>query len=137
MGPRKTLRILIAKPGLDGHDRGAKVVARALSNAGMEVIYSGLHQTPEQIVNTAIDEDVDAVGLSVLSGAHNTIFARVMALLRERGAGDILVFGGGTIPRKDQEHLEAMGVGRVFTPGTDTGDIVAYLRECFSVDGED
>ena len=129
MGPRRALRILIAKPGLDGHDRGAKVVARALSNAGMEVIYSGLHQTPEQIVHTAIDEDVDAVGLSILSGAHNTLFARVMALLKEKGAGDILVFGGGTIPKKDWEPLKSLGVGRIFTPGTDTGDIVAYLQE--------
>jgi len=136
MGPRKTLRILIAKPGLDGHDRGAKVVARALSNAGMEVIYSGLHQTPEQIANTAIDEDVDAVGLSILSGAHNTIFGRVMALLKEKGAGDILVFGGGTIPKKDREPLEAMGVGRIFTPGTDTRDIVAYLEESLPDEGE-
>jgi len=129
MNATKTLRILIAKPGLDGHDRGAKVVARALSNAGMEVIYSGLHQTPEQIVNAAIDEDVDAVGLSILSGAHNTIFARVLQLLKEKDAGDILVFGGGTIPKKDRAPLEAMGVGRVFIPGTDTRDIVAYLQE--------
>ena len=129
MSPKKTLRILIAKPGLDGHDRGAKVVARALSNAGMEVIYSGLHQTPEQIVNTAIDEDVDAVGLSILSGAHNTIFARVMKLLKEKGASDILVFGGGTIHRNDWAPLEAMGVGRIFSPGTDTREIVTYLVE--------
>jgi methylmalonyl-CoA mutase C-terminal domain/subunit len=129
MSPKKTFRILIAKPGLDGHDRGAKVVARALSNAGMEVIYSGLHQTPEQIVNTAIDEDVDAVGLSILSGAHNTIFARVMKLLKEKGASDILVFGGGTIHRNDWAPLEAMGVGRIFSPGTDTREIVTYLVE--------
>jgi len=129
MSPKKTLRILIAKPGLDGHDRGAKVVARALSNAGMEVIYSGLHQTPEQIVNTAIDEDVDAIGLSILSGAHNTIFARVMKLLKEKGASDILVFGGGTIHRNDWAPLEAMGVGRIFSPGTDTREIVTYLVE--------
>jgi len=129
MSPKKTLRILIAKPGLDGHDRGAKVVARALSNAGMEVIYSGLHQTPEQIVNTAIDEDVDAIGLSILSGAHNTIFARVMKLLKEKGASDILVFGGGTIPKKDWTPLETMGVGRIFSPGTDTREIVTYLTE--------
>jgi len=129
MSTQKTLRILIAKPGLDGHDRGAKVVARALSNAGMEVIYSGLHQTPELIVNTAIDEDVDAVGLSILSGAHNTIFPRVMSLFRDKGVSDILVFGGGTIPSKDLPGLEALGVGRIFTPGADTGDIVTYLRE--------
>jgi methylmalonyl-CoA mutase, C-terminal domain len=129
MGPQSTLRILIAKPGLDGHDRGAKVVARALSNAGMEVIYSGLHQTPELIVNTAIDEDVDAIGLSVLSGAHNTIFPRVMKLLEDRGVNDILVFGGGTIPRKDRPGLEALGVGRIFTPGADTGEIIRYLHD--------
>jgi len=129
MSPQKTLRILIAKPGLDGHDRGAKVVARALSNAGMEVIYSGLHQTPELIVNTAIDEDVDAIGLSILSGAHNTIFPRIMKLLGEKGVRDILVFGGGTIPGKDWAELEALGVGRIFTPGTDTREIIRYLRE--------
>lgn len=126
---QKVLRILIAKPGLDGHDRGAKVVARALSNAGMEVIYSGLHQTPELIVQTAIDEDVDAVGLSILSGAHNTIFPRIMRLLEEKGVSDILVFGGGAIPRKDWSSLQALGVDRVFPPGTDTRDIVAYLRK--------
>lgn len=129
MGPQKTLRILIAKPGLDGHDRGAKVVARALTNAGMEVIYSGLHQTPELIVNTAIDEDVDAIGLSILSGAHNTIFPRIMKLLSERDARDILVFGGGTISRKDWAGLNALGVGRIFTPGTDTREIINYLHE--------
>ena len=129
MDPQKTLRILIAKPGLDGHDRGAKVVARALSNAGMEVIYSGLHQTPELIVNTAIDEDVDAIGLSILSGAHSTIFPRIMKLLGEKGVSDILVFGGGTIPRKDWAALDALGVGRIFTPGTDTREIIYYLRE--------
>jgi len=128
MSHQKTLRILIAKPGLDGHDRGAKVVARALSNAGMEVIYSGLHQTPELIVNTAIDEDVDAIGLSILSGAHNTIFPRVMALLKEKGVSDILVFGGGTIPKKDWAPLEALGIGKIFTPGADTQEIVTYLQ---------
>lgn len=124
-----TLRILIGKPGLDGHDRGAKVVARALSNAGMEVIYSGLHQTPELIVNTAIDEDVDAIGLSILSGAHNTIFPRIMRLLEEKDVSDVLVFGGGTIPRKDWPSLQALGVDRIFLPGTDTREIVAYLRK--------
>jgi len=129
MNPSGKLRILIAKPGLDGHDRGAKVVARALSNAGMEVIYSGLHQTPELIVNTAVDEDVDAIGLSILSGAHMTIFPRVLARLKEKGVEDILVFGGGTIPKKDRQALEAMGVGRIFTPGTDTRAIVDYLKE--------
>lgn len=133
MSHQKTLRILVAKPGLDGHDRGAKVVARALSNAGMEVIYSGLHQTPELIVNTAIDEDVDAIGLSILSGAHNTIFPRVMALLKEKGVSDILVFGGGAIPKKDWALLEALGIGRIFTPGSDTQEIVTYLQEtCIS-----
>jgi len=129
MNPSGKLRILIAKPGLDGHDRGAKVVARALSNAGMEVIYSGLHQTPELIVNTAVDEDVDAIGLSILSGAHMTIFPRILDLLKEKGVEDILVFGGGTIPKKDRLALEAMGVGRIFTPGTDTRVIVDYLKE--------
>ncbi len=126
---RKMLRILIAKPGLDGHDRGAKVVARALSNAGMEVIYSGLHQTPELIVQTAIDEDVDAIGLSILSGAHNTIFPRIMSLLEEKGVRDILVFGGGAIPRKDWPPLQALGVDRIFPPGTDTREIIAYLQK--------
>ena len=125
----RKFRILIAKPGLDGHDRGAKVVARALSGAGMEVIYSGLHQTPEQIVNTALDEDVDAVGLSILSGAHKTVMARIMALLREKDATDLLVFGGGPIPRKDWPGLQALGVGRIFLPGTDTREIVEYLEQ--------
>lgn len=122
-------RILIAKPGLDGHDRGAKVVARALRNAGMEVIYMGLHQTPLQIVNTAIDEDVDAVGLSILSGAHKTIFPKIMVFLKEKGISDMLVFGGGTIPRKDWEGLKKIGVGKIFTPGSDTQEIVDYLNE--------
>ena len=122
-------RILIAKPGLDGHDRGAKVVARALRNAGMEVIYMGLHQTPLQIVNTAIDEDVDAVGLSILSGAHKTIFPKIMVLLKEKGVSDMLVFGGGTIPKKGWEGLKKIGVGKIFTPGSDTQEIVDYLNE--------
>ncbi|MEJ2719246.1 MAG: cobalamin B12-binding domain-containing protein [Deltaproteobacteria bacterium] len=122
-------RILIAKPGLDGHDRGAKVVCRALTNAGMEVIYSGLHQTPLQIVHTARDEDVDAIGLSVLSGAHNTIFAKLVTLLQQEEMGEVLVFGGGTIPRKDWQGLHALGVGRIFPPGTDTRKIVAYLED--------
>lgn len=124
----KKIRVLIAKPGLDGHDRGAKVVARALSNAGMEVIYSGLHQTPGEIVNAARDEDVDAIGLSILSGAHNTIFSSVMAMLKERDLADILVFGGGSIPHKDLPALYAMGVGRIFLPGSDTADIVEYVK---------
>jgi methylmalonyl-CoA mutase, C-terminal domain len=123
------VRIVVAKPGLDGHDRGAKVVARALRDAGMEVIYTGLHQTPEQIVEAAIEEDADAIGLSVLSGAHLTLFARVVDLLRERDAGDILVFGGGIIPDADIPELERLGVPRVFTPGTPVHEIVSWVRE--------
>jgi methylmalonyl-CoA mutase C-terminal domain/subunit len=119
---------LIAKPGLDGHDRGAKVVARALRDAGMEVIYLGLHQTPEQIVRAAVDEDVDVVGLSILSGAHMTVFPRVLEMLRERGAGDIKVVGGGIIPEEDVAELERVGVSRLFGPGTSTADIVAYVQ---------
>jgi methylmalonyl-CoA mutase C-terminal domain/subunit len=122
------LRVVVAKPGLDGHDRGAKVVARALRDAGMEVIYTGLHQTPEQIVEAAIQEDADAVGLSVLSGAHMTLFARVIQLLRERDASDIVVFGGGIIPEGDLEELSRLGVARVFTPGAPTRDIVDWVR---------
>src|SRR5512142_2974299 len=122
-------RILIAKPGLDGHDRGAKIVARALSDAGMEVIYTGLHQTPEQIVATAVQEDVDAIGLSVLSGAHNHLFPRVLQLLREKGADDIAVFGGGIIPAEDIQALKALGVKELFTPGTSTQDIIRFVRE--------
>jgi methylmalonyl-CoA mutase C-terminal domain/subunit len=128
MTQRKRIRILIAKPGLDGHDRGAKVVARALQNAGMEVIYTGLHQTPLQIVNAAIDEDVDAIGLSILSGAHKTVFTKVTALLKERGVSKILVFGGGTIPKKDWNGLKSIGVGEIFTTGTDTSKIIKYLK---------
>jgi len=122
------VRVVVAKPGLDGHDRGAKVVARALRDAGVEVIYTGLHQTPEQIVTTAIQEDADAIGLSVLSGAHMTLFARVLDLLRERDAEDIAVFGGGIIPAADLPELERLGVAAVFTPGTPTRDIVAWVR---------
>ena len=125
----RKIRVLVAKPGLDGHDRGAKVIARALRDAGMEVIYTGLHQTPEQIVETAIQEDADAVGLSLHSGAHMTLFPRVVALLRERGAGDIVVFGGGIIPADDITALEADGVEKIFTPGAPTGDIVAWLQQ--------
>ncbi|UCG09448.1 MAG: cobalamin B12-binding domain-containing protein [Desulfobacterales bacterium] len=125
--PKK--RILIAKPGLDGHDRGAKVVARALRNAGMEIIYAGLHLTPLQIVNTAIDEDVDAIGLSVLSGAHLTVFGKVMDLLRKKGISHILVFGGGTIPQRDRSLLLSMGVGELFPPGTETQAIIDYLND--------
>jgi methylmalonyl-CoA mutase, C-terminal domain len=122
------IRVIVAKAGLDGHDRGAKVVARALRDAGVEVIYTGLHQTPEQIVAAAIQEDVDAVGLSILSGAHMTLFRRVIDLLNERGAQDIVVFGGGIIPEADIEELRAMGVARIFTPGAPTTDIVAWVR---------
>ncbi|MEH1123421.1 cobalamin B12-binding domain-containing protein [Micromonospora sp. CPCC 206061] len=122
------IRVVVAKPGLDGHDRGAKVVARALRDAGMEVIYTGLHQTPEQIVETAIQEDADAVGLSVLSGAHMTLFRRVLDLLGERGASDIVVFGGGIIPDADIPELREMGVAQIFTPGATTQAIVEWVR---------
>jgi methylmalonyl-CoA mutase, C-terminal domain len=122
------IRVVVAKPGLDGHDRGAKVVARALRDAGMEVIYTGLHQTPEQIVETAIQEDADAVGLSVLSGAHMTLFAKVMELLRDRDATDITVFGGGIVPEADIPELEKLGVARIFTPGATTHEIVEWVR---------
>jgi methylmalonyl-CoA mutase, C-terminal domain len=122
------LRIVVAKPGLDGHDRGAKVVARALRDAGMEVVYTGLHQTPEQIVEAAIQEDADAVGLSVLSGAHMTLFAKVMDLLRQRDAADIVVFGGGIIPEGDLPELQRIGVAKVFTPGATTTEIVEWVR---------
>jgi len=125
------LRVLIAKPGLDGHDRGAKVVARGLADAGFEVIYAGLHQTPEQIVETALQEDVDAVGLSVLSGAHMTLFPRVMELLKEQGAGEVTVFGGGIIPEEDAEELRRRGVAALFGPGTPISEIVAFLRSRF------
>ena len=122
------IRVVIAKPGLDGHDRGAKVVARALRDAGMEVIYTGLHQTPEQIVETAIQEDADAIGLSVLSGAHMTLFRRVIELLAERNATDIVVFGGGIIPQDDIPELRRMGVKEVFGPGTSLASIVDWVR---------
>ncbi|WP_246186902.1 cobalamin B12-binding domain-containing protein [Microlunatus speluncae] len=122
------LRIVVAKPGLDGHDRGVKVVARALRDAGMEVIYTGLHQSPEQIVQTAIAEDADGIGLSVLSGAHLTLFARVIELLREADAADIVVFGGGIIPEADRESLAELGVARIFTPGASMAEIVDWVR---------
>jgi methylmalonyl-CoA mutase C-terminal domain/subunit len=122
------IRVVVAKPGLDGHDRGAKVVARALRDAGMEVIYTGLHQTPEQIVETAIQEDADAIGLSVLSGAHMTLFRRVLELLAERDATDVVVFGGGIIPDADIPELERLGVARIFTPGATTASIVEWVR---------
>jgi methylmalonyl-CoA mutase C-terminal domain/subunit len=123
----RKVRILIGKPGLDGHDRGAKVVARALRDAGFEVIYTGLHQTPEMIVNTAIQEDVDAIGLSILSGAHNYLFPEVLRLLQEKGAGDVVVFGGGIIPEQDVSVLKNAGVSEIFTPGATIQSIVDYV----------
>ena len=125
----RRIRVVVAKPGLDGHDRGAKIIARALRDAGMEVIYTGLHQTPEQIVETALQEDADAVGLSILSGAHMTLVPKVATLLRERGAGEVVLTVGGTIPGDDISELERLGVGRVFTPGAPTEDIVAFLQD--------
>jgi methylmalonyl-CoA mutase, C-terminal domain len=125
----KRLRILVAKPGLDGHDRGAKIIARALRDGGFEVIYTGLHQTPEMIAEAAVQEDADAVGLSVLSGAHMTLFPEVMRLLKERGAGEVAVFGGGIIPDDDAVKLKEMGVRQIFTPGASTEDIVKWVRE--------
>jgi methylmalonyl-CoA mutase C-terminal domain/subunit len=126
------IRIVVAKPGLDGHDRGAKIVARALRDAGHEVIYTGLHQTPEQIVETAIQEDADLIGLSVLSGAHMTLFRRLLELLKERGADDISVFGGGIIPDDDIPVLEELGVAKVFTPGATTGEITGWVEDAFA-----
>jgi methylmalonyl-CoA mutase C-terminal domain/subunit len=123
------IRVVIAKPGLDGHDRGAKIVARALRDAGMEVVYTGLHQTPEQIVETVVQEDADAVGLSVLSGAHMTLFARLAELMDERGIDDVVVFGGGIIPDEDLPELERLGVAHIFTPGATTTEIVEWVRE--------
>ena len=123
------IRVVIAKPGLDGHDRGAKVVARALRDAGMEVVYTGLHQTPEQIVETVVQEDADAVGLSVLSGAHMTLFARLAELMGERGIDDVVVFGGGIIPDEDIPELERLGVAHIFTPGATTTEIVDWVRQ--------
>jgi len=129
--PEKKIRVLIAKPGLDGHDRGAKVVARALRDSGMEVIYSGLRQTPEQIVQTAVQEDVDAVGLSILSGAHMTLFGRIVKLLKETQADDILLFGGGIIPDDDIPKLTELGVDRIFQPNAKTSDIIDFLKKKF------
>jgi methylmalonyl-CoA mutase C-terminal domain/subunit len=128
----RPIRVLVAKPGLDGHDRGAKVVAAALRDAGMEVIYTGLHQTPEMIATAAVQEDVDVVGLSILSGAHMTLIPRVVALLREQGREDILVTGGGIIPKEDMDVLEQYGVGRMFGPGTPTSDLIDYIRDWFA-----
>ena len=125
----KIIRVLIAKPGLDGHDRGAKVVARALRDAGMEVIYTGLRQTPEQIVETAIQEDADVIGLSILSGAHTHLFLKVMELLKENNIEDIVVMGGGVIPEEDIPGLKKMGIAEIFTPGTDTRNIIKFIQE--------
>ncbi|HIJ94195.1 MAG TPA: cobalamin B12-binding domain-containing protein [Desulfuromonadales bacterium] len=124
----RTLRVLVGKPGLDGHDRGAKIIARAFRDAGFEVIYTGLHQTPDQIVAAAIQEDVDCVGLSILSGAHNTLLPRITALLKEKGAEDIMVFGGGVIPEDDIPALKATGISEIFTPGTSTENIVTWVQ---------
>ena len=124
----KKLRILVAKPGLDGHDRGAKVVARALADAGYEVVYTGLHQTPEMIASAAVQESVDAVGLSIMSGAHMTLFPAVIDALKAKGAGDILVFGGGIVPKDDLGKLADLGVAKIFTPGTPTTDIVTWVE---------
>jgi methylmalonyl-CoA mutase cobalamin-binding domain/chain len=129
--PDKPIRIMMAKAGLDGHDRGVKVVARALRDAGVEVIYTGLHQTPEQVVAAAIQEDVDGIGLSLLSGAHMTLFPRILELLRTEGAGEIVLFGGGTIPEEDVAALKAAGVEAIFTPGTSTDTIVGWVKQRF------
>jgi methylmalonyl-CoA mutase C-terminal domain/subunit len=128
----RPIRVLVAKPGLDGHDRGAKVVAAALRDAGMEVIYTGLHQTPEMIATAAVQEDVDVVGLSILSGAHMTLFPRVLDLLREQGRDDVLLTGGGIIPKEDMERLRALGVGELFGPGTSTSALVDYIKRWFA-----
>ena len=132
MSDSRKIRVLVAKPGLDGHDRGAKVIAAAFRDAGFEVIYTGLHQTPEMIVNAAVQEDVDVVAMSILSGAHMTLFPRVRALLEEAGAGDILLTGGGIIPEDDAAALEGQGIGRLFGPGTSTEDAIAYVRDWFA-----
>lgn len=125
----RKIRVLIAKPGLDGHDRGAKVIASALRDAGFEVIYTGLHQTPETIVEAALQEDVDVIGLSILSGAHMTLFPRIKKIMNEKGLSDVLLTGGGIIPPEDVETLEKMGTGKIFGPGSSTGDIIAYIKE--------
>ena len=125
----KKIRILVAKPGLDGHDRGAKIIARAFRDAGFEVIYTGIRQTPEQIVNTAIQEDADYIGLSCLSGAHNTLFPRVVDILKEKGAGDIIVFGGGVIPDEDVKFLKEKGITEIFGPGTPTEQTIQFVKE--------
>ena len=126
---KRPLRVLVAKVGLDGHDRGAKVIAAALRDAGMEVIYTGLRQTPEMVVNAALQEDVDAIGISILSGAHNTVFPKVINLMKEKGMDDVLLTGGGIIPDDDMQSLNRLGVGKLFSPGTPTAEIASYIRE--------
>jgi methylmalonyl-CoA mutase C-terminal domain/subunit len=135
--PERKIRVLVAKPGLDGHDRGAKVIAAALRDAGMEVIYTGLHQTPEMIVNAAIQEDVDVVALSILSGAHMTLFPAVQQALADEGADHILITGGGIIPEEDMKALEGRGIGKLFGPGTTTGAAVQYIADWFTAHGRD
>ncbi len=132
----RPIRVLVAKPGLDGHDRGAKVVAAALRDAGMEVIYTGLHQTPEMIATAAVQEDVDVVGLSILSGAHMTLFPRVLELLREQGRDDILLTGGGIIPKEDMTELEKLGTGKLFGPGTSTVQLIEFIQQWFAARNE-
>ena len=129
MQSKRKIRVLIAKPGLDSHDRGAKVVARALRDAGMEVIYTGLRQTPEQIVETALQEDVDVIGLSILSGAHKTLFPRIMGLLKNRGLTDVMVFAGGIVPEEDVVEMKKLGIKEIFGPGTTTDSIIQYVRD--------
>ncbi len=136
MSEGRKIRVLVAKPGLDGHDRGAKIIAASFRDAGFEVIYTGLHQTAEMIVSAAVEEDVDVVALSVLSGAHMTLFPRVLELLKEEGADGVLLTGGGIIPEADMEALQEAGVGRLFGPGTPTSEAVAYIREWFSIRSE-
>jgi methylmalonyl-CoA mutase C-terminal domain/subunit len=135
--PERKIRVLVAKPGLDGHDRGAKVIAAAFRDAGMEVIYTGLHQTPEMVVAAAVQEDVDVVAMSILSGAHMTLFPRVRELLEEEGADHVLLTGGGIIPEDDMKALEAQGIGKLFGPGTPTGEAVQYVKDWFSENGRD
>lgn len=130
---KRPIRVLVAKVGLDGHDRGAKVIATSLRDAGMEVIYTGLRQTPEMVINTALQEDVDAIGISILSGAHMTVFTKMIALLKEKGMNDVLLTGGGIIPEEDIKLLNEMGVGKLFAPGTTTGDIAAYIKDWVKV----
>ena len=130
--PHRPIRVLVAKVGLDGHDRGAKVIASSLRDAGMEVIYTGLRQTPEMVVQAALQEDVDALGISILSGAHMTVFPKIIELMKEKGMNDVLLTGGGIIPEEDMKTLQKMGVGKLFAPGTNTADISAYIREWVS-----